>query len=35
MVEEPKIKLFLGDSAEVLKKIEDNSIDLICTDPPY
>ena len=24
-----------GDSLEVLKTLEDNSIDLICTDPPY
>ncbi len=28
-------KLFLGDSAEKLKKIEDDSVDLIVTDPPY
>lgn len=27
--------LFLGDSKEELKKIEDNSIDLIFTSPPY
>ena len=24
-----------GDSLEVLKGLEDNSIDFICTDPPY
>lgn len=24
-----------GDSLQLLKKIDDNSIDLICTDPPY
>lgn len=29
------IDLFLGDSLELLKNIEDNSIDLIVTDPPY
>ena len=27
--------LFNGDSAEVLKKLKDNSIDLLATDPPY
>lgn len=30
-----KCKLLLGDSIELLKKIPDNSIDLIVTDPPY
>jgi len=29
------IQLYLGDSKEVLKQIPDNSVDLICTDPPY
>ncbi len=29
------IKLFLGDSKEELKKIEDNSVNLIFTSPPY
>lgn len=24
-----------GDSAEVLKELQDNSIDMLCTDPPY
>ncbi len=28
-------KLINGDSADELKKLEDNSIDLLCTDPPY
>lgn len=28
-------QLYLGDSAEILKSIEDNSIDLIVTSPPY
>ena len=28
-------KLINGDSLEVLKDYEDNSIDLLCTDPPY
>jgi site-specific DNA-methyltransferase (adenine-specific)/site-specific DNA-methyltransferase (cytosine-N4-specific) len=28
-------QLFLGDSVEVLKDIEDNSVDLIFTSPPY
>lgn len=28
-------KLFLGDSREILKKLPDNSIDLIFTSPPY
>ena len=29
------IKIFLGDSREVLKSIPDNSVDLIFTSPPY
>lgn len=29
------IKLFLGDSREILKKFPTNSIDSIVTDPPY
>ena len=29
------IKLYLGDSKEVLKKLEINSIDTVITDPPY
>ena len=28
-------KIHLGDSLEIMKKIPDNSIDLIVTDPPY
>ena len=28
-------KILLGDSLELLKQIEDNSIDLVVTDPPY
>ena len=28
-------KLINGDSLEVLKDYEDNSVDLLCTDPPY
>ena len=27
--------LFNGDSAEVLKKLKDDSVDLLATDPPY
>jgi len=27
--------LFNGDSAEVLKELKDNSVDLLATDPPY
>lgn len=30
-----KTDLFLGDSREVLKTLEDNTIDLIITSPPY
>ena len=29
------IELYQGDSLEVLKNMEDNSIDLIVTSPPY
>lgn len=29
------IDLRLGDCFELLKQLEDNSIDLIITDPPY
>ena len=28
-------KIINGDSADELKKLEDNSVDLLCTDPPY
>jgi len=30
-----KNKIIFGDSKEKLKELEDNSIDLIVTDPPY
>lgn len=30
-----KFTLLCGDSFEILKTIEDKSIDLIVTDPPY
>ncbi len=30
-----KTKIYLGDCKEVLKNLEDNSIDLIFTSPPY
>lgn len=32
---EVQAQLFLGDCREVLKKLKDNSIDLIFTSPPY
>lgn len=32
---EIRTDLFLGDSKEVLKKVHDNSVDLIVTSPPY
>jgi len=32
---EKMIKLFHGDSLELLKKFPDNSIDMIFADPPY
>ena len=28
-------ELYLGDCLEVIKEIEDNSVDLVITDPPY
>ena len=28
-------RIINGDSANELKKLEDNSVDLLCTDPPY
>lgn len=28
-------KISLGDSSEILSKLEDNSVDLVLTDPPY
>jgi len=30
-----KTKLMLGDNIESLKKLPDNSIDSVVTDPPY
>ena len=30
-----EIKLFNEDCLKVMSKIQDNSIDLICTDVPY
>ncbi|MGC4037838.1 MAG: site-specific DNA-methyltransferase [Chitinophagaceae bacterium] len=32
---EIRTDLFLGDSEEILKKLPDNSVDLIVTSPPY
>ena len=32
---EIKTDLFLGDSKTMLKKLPDNSVDLIVTSPPY
>jgi len=32
---EIKTDLFLGDSKEMLKKLQDNSVDLVVTSPPY
>jgi DNA modification methylase len=28
-------KIINGDSLKVLKKLEDDSVDMVCTDPPY
>ena len=28
-------KLINGDSLEVLKEYDEDSVDLLCTDPPY
>lgn len=30
-----RIKLYHGDCLEVMKKLPDNSIDMVLTDPPY
>ena len=35
MMNKTEQHLMLGDSAEVLKEIKDNSVDLLATDPPY
>jgi site-specific DNA-methyltransferase (adenine-specific) len=32
---EIRADLFLGDSEQILKKMDDNSVDLIVTSPPY
>ena len=32
---EIRADIYLGDSAEQLKRIPDNSVDLIITSPPY
>ncbi len=32
---EIRTDLFLGDCKEMLKKVPDNSVDLIVTSPPY
>lgn len=34
-MKEIKANIFLGDSKEVLKKFDENSVDLIVTSPPY
>ena len=34
-MKEPTTNILQGDSAEVLKKLPDNSVDLIVTSPPY
>lgn len=31
----PNVEIFSGDSSTVLNKLTDNSIDVICTSPPY
>lgn len=31
----PNIKIFSGDSAQILRDLEDNSIDIICTSPVW
>ena len=28
-------KIYFGDNLEIMREMEDNSIDLICTDPPF
>ena len=34
-MKEIAVKLFLGDCRNVLNKLDDNSVDLIFTSPPY
>ncbi len=31
----PKIEIYFGDANQLIKDVEDQSIDLIATDPPY
>ena len=31
----PTYKLYQGDCLEVMNNIEDGSVDLVVTDPPY
>ncbi len=31
----PRVELYIGDSASILKTLPDNSVDLIITSPPY
>jgi site-specific DNA-methyltransferase (adenine-specific)/site-specific DNA-methyltransferase (cytosine-N4-specific) len=35
MFMEIRTDLFLGDSKQMLKKLSDNSVDLVVTSPPY
>lgn len=35
VLKSPYAKLIYGDSVDIIKKIPDNSIDLVVTDPPY
>lgn len=35
LFEDDAIQLYLGDCLDVLRTLPDNSIDAICTDPPY
>lgn len=32
---EKSVSLFIGDTTNLINKIDDNSIDIICTSPPY
>jgi DNA modification methylase len=33
--ENPRSEIYLGDCLEIMKQIQDKSIDLVLTDPPY
>lgn len=35
MIEDFKNKIINADCLEILKKLPDNSVDLVLTDPPY